>query len=239
MSDVFVASNIPHDYPRTLQKPATVNDAVRSSAETFLLDSGIGDDTDNHDLVALAAEYEPDYIIPCDELHDQAATTAAVREWDDLAADHGIDATTLVPLQPPHHEHVADLPGRSHYALGGMAIEGVGDDQVVRWVRRFRETVGPEPYVHGLGIGGGKRIVRALAGEALLDSVDCATPELAAMFGAVIGPQLRQRDVLIHSGDRLQARTQPLAEFNAWQIQDAWRREAQHNDQQRLSEVTP
>jgi len=41
--EVYIASNMPTDYPLKLQKPSTVSDRVRTTAETFILDSGIGE----------------------------------------------------------------------------------------------------------------------------------------------------------------------------------------------------
>jgi len=235
--DFFVASNIPHDYPLVLQKPATASAKIRETAETYILDSGIGDDIDPREILDLSAELDADFVIADDELHDQAATTRNFRRFERLHADHETEATLVTPLQPPHAEHYRDLPGRSHYCLGGMASEDVSDEQAVRWIRQFRGVAGSEPYVHALGVGGGIGIVRALAGVGLVDSIDAATPELAASHGRVLGPELRHHCVQIHSGEGNRKRTEPLAEFNCWQVSDAWTREATDTGQQTLTEV--
>jgi len=233
----FVASNIPHDYPLVLQKPTTASAPIRTTAETYILDSGIGDDTAPSEILNLSDELNADYVIADDELHDQAATTRNVRQFEELHADHETEATLITPLQPPHAEHYRDLPGRSHYCLGGMAPEDVADEQAVRWIRQFRGVAGSEPYVHALGVGGGIGIVRALAGTGLVDSIDAATPELAASFGEVLDPQLRRQRVSIHSGEAFNRRKRPLAEFDCWQIADAWARESEDNGQQTLGAV--
>jgi len=234
----FVASDIPHDYPLVLQKPATASASIRDTAETFILDSGIGDDVDARDILDLGATLDADYVIADDELHNQPATTRNVRRFEELHADHETDATLMTPLQPPHAEHYWDLPDRSHYCLGGMAGDDVSDEQAVRWIREFRRVAGPDPYVHALGVGGGIGVVRALAGTGLVDSVDAATPEMAAFHGNVLGPQLRRTNVQIHTGEGNRHRVQPLAEFNCWQIADAWHREASDDGQITLSEAT-
>jgi hypothetical protein len=236
--DFFVASNIPHDYPLVLQKPATASATIRETAETYILDSGIGDDTDPHEILGLSADLDADFVIADDELHDQAATTRNVRRFEDLHADHETDATLMTPLQPPHAEHYRDLADHSHYCLGGMAGDGVSDEQAVRWIRAFRQAAGPDPYVHALGIGGGIGVVRALAGTGLVDSVDAATPEVAAFHGDVLGPELRHRGVKVHSGEGNRRRVEPLAEFNCWQTRDVWQREATDDGQQTLTEAT-
>jgi len=47
------------------------------------------------------------------------------------------------------------------------------------------------------------------------------------MFGSVLTETLRQEEVLAHSGgDGKSKRTYPLAEFNSWQVHDAWENEA-------------
>jgi len=155
-----------------------------------------------------------------------------------LHAEHETTATLMTPLQPPHADHYHDLPNRSHYCLGGMAGDDVSDEQAVRWIREFRRVAGPDPYVHALGIGGGIGVVRALAGTGLVDSVDAATPEVAAFHGDVLGPELRHRGVKVHSGEGNRRRVEPLAEFNCWQTRDVWQREATDDGQTTLSEAT-
>lgn len=235
--DFYVASNIPQGYPLVLQKPATASARIRATAETYILDSGIGDDTTPREILELSDELNADYVIADDELHDQAATTRNVRRFEELHTDHETDATLITPLQPPHAEHYRDLPDRSHYCLGGMSVPDVSDDQAVRWIRQFRQAAGSGPHVHALGIGGGIGVVRALAGTGLIDSVDAATPEIAASHGDVLTRDLRQRNVQIHSGTGNRRRVAPLAEFNCWQVSDAWTRDATSTGQQTLAEV--
>jgi len=237
MTDFYTASNLAHGYPRKLQKPATASRNIRETAETYILDSGIGDDTTNSQVLDLAQQLDADFVIPCDELHDQAATTANVRDFLTQYESHACDATPLIPLQPPHHEHYRDLPGHSHYCLGGMAVASVADKQAIRWIRDFRRVAGSEPHVHGLGIGGGETVIRELAGTGLVDSVDAATPELAAINGAVMTQTCAQNQVLIHNGEGHQRRTKPLSELNAWQIQDFWT-EQRTTTQTTLAEAT-
>jgi hypothetical protein len=239
MSEVYVASDMPTRYPYKLQNPGTVNERVRATAETFILDSGISQDTTNADVLDLAAQFAADYVVPCDVLHDQTATTASVRDFLSRYERHACDATPLIPLQPPHAEHYYDLPGHDHYCLGGMAVERVPDATALNWIREFREVAGPEPHVHALGIGGGITIARQLAGNGLVDSVDCSTPEVAALYGSVLDGELRQREVRVHNGEGVQQRNIPLATLNSYQIRDVWQREASRGGvQTTLAEVT-
>lgn len=221
-TDLYVASNATHDSPRKLQKPDNASRVVRDTAETYILDSGIGDDTTNPEVLDLAARLDADFVIPCDILHDQEATTESVRDFLGLFEGHRCTATPMIPLQPPHAEHYQDLAGHDYYCLGGMSLERIPASQAVRWIKQFRGVAGSEPHVHALGVGGGNEFVTKMAGTGLIDSVDCATPELAAISGDVIGPDLRRQNTLIHSGGGHNKRKRPLSELNCWQIQDAW-----------------
>ena len=229
MTDVFVASNIDTAYPRKLQKPSTANDTVRDSADVFIYDSGIGDDTTNAEVLDGAHEYAADYVVAKDYLHDRDATTDSIREFVDLHADHPCEATPMVPLQPAHGRHYQEVTDElatfSHYVLGGMAVPEVTTRDQLRYIRNFDRVVHDGAYVHALGVGGGKEFVEEMAPTGILDSVDCATPEIAAANGCVIDADLRQKEVREYNGEGARKRNRPLAAFNSWQLQDVWERE--------------
>jgi hypothetical protein len=229
MTKVFIASNIDTAYPRKLQKPANVNQSVRDSADTFIMDSGIGDDEiSNADVLNLTSRYNADFVIAKDYLGDPPQTTESVAEFLDLLDDHECDATPMIPLQPPHSQHYHDITERcgeqSHYVLGGMAVPDCGVKTQIQHITAFGRTVHDSAYIHALGVGGGRDFVRRMAPKQILDSVDCATPELAAMNGRVICEDLRQETLMIHSGEGNRKRVRQLAAFNSWQIHDAWNR---------------
>jgi hypothetical protein len=230
--NVFVASNMPTDYPWKLQKPSTVNDRVRDTAETFIMDSGIGDEVSNQEVLDLAYEYTADYVVPKDVLHDFEQTTSNATEFLSLYENHPCEATVLVPVQcnPKndewHTDHVDDLPTHTHYVLGGMAVDEVSTTEQITAIKNFRQHVGGEAYVHGLGVGGGIEFVSKVAGKGWLDSVDCATPEMAGQFGSILDERLRQKQVRVMSGQGASKRNIPLSEFNSWQLKDVWEREA-------------
>ena len=229
MTEVFVASNIDTAYPRKLQKPSTVNDAVRGSAETFIFDSGIGDDTTNEEVLDLAAEYDADYVVAKDYLHDRDRTTESIKDFVGFHRAHECDATPMIPLQPPHARHYMELSNDAgfydHYVLGGMAVPEVSTQQQIRYIREFDRVVHDSAYVHALGVGGGREFVETVAPLGILDSVDCATPEIAAANGYVIDANLRQQEVREYNGEGARKRNRPLAAFNSWQLQDVWERE--------------
>lgn len=230
---VFVASAMSTAYPWKLQKPSTISDRVRSTAETLIMDSGIGDDVTNEEVLDLAIEYDAEYVIPKDELHDLETTTQNVRDFLELHKQSESNATVLIPVQCDpkndlwHVDHLPKLPIHTHYVLGGMAVNTVSTTDQIKSIKSFREAVGQSVYVHGLGVGGGMEFVSKVAGTGWLDSVDCSTPEQAAMFGKVLDKRLRQKEIMAFpGGDGKSKRTHALAEFNSWQIHDVWQREA-------------
>lgn len=232
MTEVFVASAMATSYPWKLQKPSTVSPRVRETADSFIMDSGIGDDVSNREVIELATKYDADYVVAKDYLHDRDRTTKSVNEFMEIFPEYDCSATPLVPLQPPHHKHYRELEGFDHYVLGGMALDTVDSEQQLKWIKEFRR-VAPDVYAHGLGVGGSLPFVRECAAGDYLDSVDCSTPEQAAMFGKVLDSDLSQRDVLAFPGGEGKSdRTHPLAAFNSWQVRDVWEREADREGEQ-------
>jgi len=220
--DIYVASNMPYPYPYKLGKPANQSPKIRDSCTTWIQDSGIGDDTTNQDVLELAQEYDADFVVPCDELHDQQATTDAVMEFLELYDDSDVRATPLIPLQPPYDKHYRALPDYSAYCLGGIAFDYSPREQVAA-LENFRRVAGDKPYVHALGVGGSMTLVNAVANNPdLVQSVDCSTPEQAAINGSLIDAELKQRPMSILNGDGSSRGRYSLAETNAYQLTDAY-----------------
>ena len=220
--DIYVASNMPYPYPYKLIKPEHAEQRVADTCDTLIMDSGIGDDTTNREVVELAQQYDADFVVPCDELHDQQATTEAVKDFVDVYEQMDVRATPLIPLQPPYDEHYQELSGHFADVLGGIAFDTTPRKQIEE-LKRFRRAAGPEPYAHALGIGGSMTVVNALANDpGLVQSVDCSTPEQAAINGSVIDAELKQRSVEILTGEGSSAGRYALAETNAYQLNDAY-----------------
>lgn len=220
--DIYVASNMPYPYPYKLIKPEHAEQRVADTCDTLIMDSGIGDDTTNREVLELAQQYDADFVVPCDELHDQQATTEAVKDFLDVYDEMEVRATPLIPLQPPYDEHYQELSGHFAYVLGGIAFDTSPRKQIEE-LKRFRRAAGAEPYAHALGVGGSMTVVNALANDpGLVQSVDCSTPEQAAINGSVIDAELKQRPVEILTGEGSSAGRYALAETNAYQLNDAY-----------------
>jgi len=224
--DIYVASNMPYPYPYKLIKPEHADQRTAESCDTLIMDSGIGDETTNRQVLELAQQYDADFVVPCDELNDQAATTEAVRGFLTVYDDMDVRATPLIPLQPPYDEHYRDLSGHYAYVLGGIAFDTPPRQQIEE-LKRFRRAAGPAPYAHALGVGGSMTVVNALANApGLVQSVDCSTPEQAAINGNVIDAKLKQQSVAILNGEGSSRGRYSLAATNAYQLNDAYTKAA-------------
>lgn len=228
--DIYVASNMPYRYPYKLLKPEHATKPIANSTTTLIMDSGITDKTANQDVIDLAMDYDADFIVPCDELHDQQATTEAVKEFLDLYDDSDCRATPFIPLQPPYDEHYDELAGHYHYMLGGIAFDYSAGEQIEE-MQRFRRAAGPEPYAHALGVGGSLTVARVLGNNPnLVQSVDCSTPEQAAINSSVIDATLKQQPIEILTGEGSSPGRYQLAKTNAYQLVDCYTKQTRQSE---------
>jgi hypothetical protein len=175
---VFVASYIPrYFYPYRLQHAEKARPWLKDESLEAIMDSAIGDAAvGNDEVLDRAHDLHADYVIPADTLHDQDATTEAVREFVELYEAHPCRARPLIPLQPPYDRHFEELSEFSHYVLGGMAMAPPWEQ--LEGIRRFRAAAGYGVYAHGLGLGASLSLIKELREQPrLLDSLDLSTPE--------------------------------------------------------------
>lgn len=220
--DVFVASNMTYPYPYKLVKPKHASKAVADSCETVILDSGIGDDISNRDVLNLSEELDTDFVVAKDYLHEHDSTTESINEFLDLWETHDTRATPMVPIQPPHDEHYKQLDNEVyHVMLGGMAFD-YDSSEIIQAVKKFRDTAGMAPYVHLLGVGANRRVMQFLADNpGIVQSLDCSTPEQCAINGKIFDTRLIQQEYQIRTGDGSTSTRAGLAQHLAYTLCDA------------------
>lgn len=199
---VFVASYIPrYWYPYRLQHAEKARDWAKDESLEVIMDSAIGDAAvDNEAVLDRATEVNADFVIPADTLHDQEATTEAVRDFMRLYESHECRAKPLIPLQPPYDEHYQELAGFSHYTLGGIAASE--PETQLREIRQFRDAAGYGVYAHGLGLGASLTLIRALReNPRLLDSLDLSTPEQVIRGEKLPDKSWQQREFAYPTGE--------------------------------------
>lgn len=233
--DVFVASNMPYKYPYKLVKPEHATPQVAASCDTLIMDSGIGDEITNREVLGLADKFDADFVVAKDYLHEQRKTTESIREFLDLHQDHPCRATPLIPLQPPHFEHYQDFPNQYHYLLGGMAFD-YSTREIITQVEKFRSTAGKSPYVHLLGVGANSKLMDYLARNPdYVQSLDCSTPEQCAINSKIYDVSLDQQDYQIRTGEGSRKTRSMLAQQLAYTLCDSIRMRHEQQDQQCLT----
>jgi len=221
-TEVYVASNMPYDWPGKLQHAGYANERIRATCETYIADSDINDpDSGNAAVLELATELDADYMLPADTLGDPEATATAVAEFRDLRPQYDTDATTLYPLQPPHLRAWRDAGCPEHVAVGG--VRDAAASTVIRVLESLRDVRDELSYVHLLGVAKPDVLLWCRENPTVVDSLDAATPENAAMNGKALTRQLEQRPVNIPTGTGSTQLRAALARFNATVIQQLLR----------------
>lgn len=189
-------------------------------AEKLIVDSDINNpDATNEDVLDAANAADADIVVPKDYLHDRERTTESVKEFLDLYESHPCSADYLIPLQPPHDEHAKNFPDEDGFLVGGIKDE----DPVaqLQHIRALRDEVGPDAYIHGLGLGSSREIIdECRRNPGLLNSMDCKTPEFAASRHRTPDKSMKAQsgDFVIPGGDGTSTGVAIAAELILWQI---------------------
>jgi hypothetical protein len=193
---IYAASSLKHPWPYRLQNAAECYPASFWRSQDRILDSAIGEDLNNEEVLAHAVERHATAVVAKDHLHDRDATTESIREFIGLH-DPERHPRAYVPLQPPFDEHVVEvypIIEESHlahrYMLGGLA--NAPPRERVNRLLDFRAEVGERPTVHGLGWGLDDELVAAVRDEpTLLDSVDNSSPSQAVQNDQILDKHWR------------------------------------------------
>ncbi len=216
--DIYAASSLKHPWPYRLQNAAECYQASFWRSPERIMDSAIGEDLANEDVLAEAVEKRATAVVAKDYLHDQEATTDSIHQFVDLH-DPDEHPPAYVPLQPPYNEHVAEvypLVEESHldhrYMLGGLA--NASPEVRIDEMLAFRSEVGDEPVAHGLGWGLDDQLVATVREEpTLLDSVDNSSPSQALRNGRIVDKHWQSRPFGVVDKGRYQNVTMGGFEF--------------------------
>jgi hypothetical protein len=196
--DIYAASSLKHPWPFRLQNAAECYPASFWRSQERILDSAIGEDLSNAEVLEHAIERHATAVVAKDYLHDREATTESIREFVGLH-DPDRHPRAYIPLQPPFDEHVRDvypIIEDSHlqhrYMLGGLA--NAPPARRIDELLAFRAEVGDDPVAHGLGWGLDDELVAAVRDEpSLLDSVDNSSPSQAVQNNQILDKHWRAK----------------------------------------------
>lgn len=216
--DVYVAGVNPrYSWPNRLVAANKATQSVVDSAETVIIDSVVTNPFYSNIAILetahdLGAEYVigkdwPPAVDPCDGrngIHPVDALDHFMSEY----VCHDCEADVIVPVYPPFDTQ--KLQGLqkdwiTNYALGGM--RDMGGAKQVAHIRTFRELVGYDVNVHGLGMGTSIDLISALRSsvkenpdQPLLDSLDISTPETAVANNKIPTKHWHQQRVPLPTG---------------------------------------
>jgi hypothetical protein len=232
---IFVAGPMHLDYPYKLVKPSYSGSVDLDAYPCTILDSGIGDDVTNEEQLALAEALHPTFVMAKDYLGDPAGTAASCNEFAALYADSDVSATPMYPLQPPFIETYERLEFTPYYiALGGISSSATDTTaaQVREYILRLKRHVNNKHHIHVLGVGASLDFVQFVTQhDGIIDSLDCSTPELAAINGTSYGIDLRQTTTSHYTGLGSTASRTGLATHLSYVLNDSFAACARDNPQ--------
>lgn len=164
-------------WPWRMQIPKDAQLKYRDACEKYIVDSDFADESiTNQDVLDKAFEVNAEIATLADVYQDKEKTVDAILEGYELYENHSFDGDLLIPLQRPYVECYESLKNTgSYFGLGGIKDETFA--KKLEYIKEFRQSVGPDPHLHGFGMGVSDRLAAELQeNNELLDSIDYTTP---------------------------------------------------------------
>lgn len=171
-------------WPWRMQIPKDASPKYRDACEKYIIDSDFADESvTNKDVLDCAFRVNAEVATLADVYQDKDKTIDAILKGVELYDDHPFDGDLLIPLQRPYEECYESLSDvGTYYGLGGIKDESMA--KKLEYIKDFRESVGPEPHLHGFGMGVSDQLARSLHDNPeLIDSVDYTTPLQTSIMG--------------------------------------------------------
>lgn len=195
--DVYLAHHMANkEYPYRIQQVKEASPTTAEKATKHILDSSIGKDYSNADVVEKAEHLGVKIVVPCDVIGDHEATVEQVLDMCERIA--GTDMRLVVPIQGDSPDEYVDNTAEmrsiladhgyeslvDRYAIGGVK-DASGDQQ--RAIARAVATEHDDLRWHLFGAGMSTEWVRFIReNPALLTSIDMATPVYASKSNELI-----------------------------------------------------
>ena len=79
--DIYTAFDMPFEYPYKLVKPSYSYKRILEHSSVSIMDSGIGEEISNKEVLNSADDAGTDYVVAKDYLSDKNSTTKSIREF--------------------------------------------------------------------------------------------------------------------------------------------------------------
>lgn len=185
---LFAATNTAMlQYPYALGRPNEKSPTLAKQAETYVMDSGIGDTAyDNEDVIEAAESVDADVVIPKDVLHNTSETTDAV--VDMAARISELDIDMWVPTQSDsrltrvqHYDELSDALADIGVDITDhrVAVGGIRDSSIEQQICECLDMdshTSEEQELHAFGCGFHKEWVAAIQNDrTFVDSMDTSS----------------------------------------------------------------
>lgn len=202
--DVYCASiNPAWGWPWKLQSYYEARPGAGDSCKSLIIDSGFNRWGSPEDVLQAAAKTDADRVMATDVTgledptrrgHNDAMpdtgnpledALTGIQRFMDRAHELGIEARTILPLQPPYLEFIDACEARgwltdsNYVSVGGMLDIPSVDDRIDA-LHDIRRRLGDDYHIHALAPGTDPAMIRELRNNPeLIDSLDVSTAERA------------------------------------------------------------
>jgi hypothetical protein len=227
---LFTATNTAMmEYPYVLGRVGESSPTLSAQADIYIMDSGIGDDTETSDVVAVATKHDADIVVPCDVLGNQVETTEKTIEM--LTQTEDMDVSVMIPLQEntnnsrvAHYQQTRDTANEYGFSIDDnpIAVGGVKDSGSVTQISEaiaLRNAVGDNTHIHVFGGGATADWIATMRRcPDLIDSCDSSSISSYIINGHMINHKLDTVSFEIPRGSNSTALTTWLREFTLYYL---------------------
>lgn len=159
---IFTATNTAmFEYPYILGRVGSKSPTLCEQSDLYILDSGIGDDSVDNEMVFSAAnDISADIVVPKDVISNTEATTEAIIDMDIRVS--GTDLTMVIPLQSDdrltrseHYYEIAEELNsdiEDHIVAVGGVMNEKPSKQLIETVK-VRKHIPDDQWLHAFGCG--------------------------------------------------------------------------------------
>lgn len=185
--EVYTSTNTAMmEYPFILGHPEECSPTLSSQAETYIMDSKIGDESvGNEDVLRRGEDIDADVVTPADVMGNPEISSERIVDLFKSLTERDYDPTVLIPLQSneqmDHVDHYYDVAYKleehgfdvTNHRISVGGIKEWTPHEQLKTMCAVRDAVGSEQFVHGLGFGVCNDWIGAIRqAPSLLDSLD-------------------------------------------------------------------
>ena len=197
--DIYTAFDAPFEYPYKLVKPSYSYKRILEHSDVSIMDSGIGDEVSNREVLNAAEDADADYVVAKDFLGNKNKTTKSIRDFWYQYDKHEYGGRVLIPLQEDHVRHYDELNSPDSIVIGGIKDKSVSEKKKI--MKNVRDAAGENAYIHALGLGMSSELVSFFKeNPGIVDAIDCSSAMMAVANNKVTDATLKEKRFVFPKG---------------------------------------